>query len=88
MAPFNQRGQCVNCQYNAAGAIKFGAVQSRADMVRELEKLKAEVTKAAEAQVIEAEVATDVEYRHTKAVQQAQKLDLDKPTLVTHLWIR
>jgi hypothetical protein len=34
--------------YNAAGAIKFGAVQSRADMVRELEKLKAEVTKAAE----------------------------------------
>lgn len=41
-------------------------------MVRELEKLKAEVTKAAEAQVIEAEVATDVEYRHTKAVQQAQ----------------
>jgi hypothetical protein len=85
MATFDQRGQRVTYQYNAAGDINFGAVRNRADAVRELEKLKTEVTKAAEAQVIDAEVATDVEYRLTKAVQQAQKPDPDKPTLLTHL---
>ena len=85
MPVFDQRGQQVTYQYNAAGDINFGTVQNRADLVRELEKLKDEVTKAAGAQVIDAEVATDVEYRLTKAVQQAQKPDPDKPTLMTHL---
>ena len=85
MATFDQRGQQVNYQYNAAGDINFGAAQNRADVVRELEKLKAEVTKATEAQVIDAEVATDVEYQLSKAVQQAQKPDPDKPTLMMHL---
>ena len=85
MATFDQRGQQVTYQYNAAGDINFGAVRNRADAVCELEKLKAEVTKAAEAQVIDAEVATDVEYHLAKAVQQAKKPDPDKPTIVRHL---
>ena len=85
MAVFDQRGQQVTYQYNAAGDINFGAVQNRLDVIREMEKLKAEVTKAAEAQVIDAEVATDVEYQLTKAVQQAQKPGSDKMGILDHI---
>ena len=85
MAVFDQRGQQVTYQYNAAGDINFGAVQNRSDVIRELDKLKAEVTKAAEAQVIDAEVATNVEYQLTKAVQQAKKPDSDKKGILDHI---
>lgn len=36
---FDQRGQRVGSQYNAAGDINVGAVQNRMDLVGALEKL-------------------------------------------------
>ena len=42
MAIFDQRGQRVTYQYNAAGDINFGAVQNRMDLVGELGKLQRE----------------------------------------------
>lgn len=85
MSIFDQRGQQVNYQYNAAGDINFGATQNRIDVVREMEKLKAEVVKAAQAQVVEAEVATDAEYQLTKAIQHATKPEPNKKTILDHL---
>jgi hypothetical protein len=47
MAIFDQRGQRVKWQYNAAGNINFGTVQNRNDLVCELQELKLESPKAA-----------------------------------------
>jgi myo-inositol-1-phosphate synthase len=56
MPVFDQRGQKVTYQYNAAGDINFGNVQNRADLISELKKLKDEISKAGEAEVIDAEI--------------------------------
>jgi hypothetical protein len=85
MAMFDQRGQNVTYQYNAAGDINFGAVQNRMDLIGELEKLKTELSRAAAAQVIDAEVVTDAEYQLTGAVQQAKKPEPDKKTILDHI---
>lgn len=85
MSIFDQRGQQVFYQYNAAGNINFGAVQNQLDLVSELEKLKAELARAATAQVVDAEVATDAQYQITKAVQHANKPQPDKKTILDHL---
>ena len=46
MTVFDQRGQQVTYQYNAAGDINFGAVQNKADVVGELKNLQAELAGA------------------------------------------
>jgi hypothetical protein len=85
MAIFDQRGQQVAYQYNAAGDINFGAVQNRMDLIGELGKLQAEMTKAKQAGVFDEGVATDAEYQLTKAVQEAKKPVPDKQALLGHL---
>jgi hypothetical protein len=85
MATFDQRHQQVNYQYNAAGDINLGAVASRADLLRELEHLKAEVSRAAAAQLIEPEQAADVEYHITKAKLQAERQSPDKQGMMKSL---
>lgn len=85
MSVFDQRGQSVQYQYNAAGNINFGEVQNKAQLITELEKLKAELTKASDEQVLDAEIVTDAQYQITKAVQQAQKPEADKDKIVDHL---
>jgi hypothetical protein len=85
MAIFDQRGQQVTYQYNAAGDINFGAVQNRMDLVGELGKLQREMTQARQAGVFDEEVATDAEYQLTKAVQEAKKSEPNKGTLLEHL---
>jgi hypothetical protein len=85
MAVFDQRGQQVNYQYNAAGDINLGFVQNQAQLVEELGKLKAELSKAAEAQVIDADVFTDADYQMTKAIQQAKKPEPNKKNITEYL---
>src|SRR5215475_6202966 len=85
MAIFDQGGQQVTYQYNAADDINFGTVQNRMDLVGELGKLQAELTKATQAGVFDEGVATDAEYQLTKAVQEAKKPAPDKGTLLGHL---
>ena len=82
---FDQRGQKVTYQYNAAGNINFGAVQNKVDVVAELEKLQAELDQAIESGVFDEDAATDAEYQLKKAVQQAKKPEPDKKTLLDHL---
>jgi hypothetical protein len=85
MATFDQRGQRVNYQYNAAGDINIGSVQNQMQLTEQLEKLKSELSKAAEAQVIDAEVYTDADYQITKAIQQTRKPEPDKKSIVEYL---
>lgn len=87
MSGFDQRGQKVNIQYNynADGNINFGGVQNQVDLVTELEKLKSEITKAGDAQIIESDVITDVQYQLQKAVDHAKKPDADKNLVVEYL---
>lgn len=82
---FDQRGQHVTYQYNAAGNINFGAVQNRLDLAGELEKLKAELANATAAGVIDEDAATDANYQLTKAAQQTQKPAPDKHSVLGFL---
>jgi hypothetical protein len=85
MATFDQRGQRVKTQYNAGRDINFGAIQTPADLVTELEKLKQQIAQAAQSGVLPEETATDADYQVTKAIQQAKKPDPEKKTLLDHL---
>ena len=85
MAVFDQRNQKVTYQYNAAGNINIGAAQDRATFANELEKLKAELSKAKQAGALNDDVATDAEYQLTKAIQQSEKPEPDKAGIVQHL---
>jgi hypothetical protein len=85
MAIFDQRGQKVTYQYNAAGDINFGAVHNRRDLVGELGKLYGEMAKAIQAGVFDEAVATEADYQVKKAVQEAKKSNPDKTTITSHL---
>jgi hypothetical protein len=85
MPVFDQRGQKVTYQYNAAGDINFGNVQNRADLISELKKLKDEISKAGEAEVIDAEIVTDAQYQIQKAIDQAKKSEPSRKSILDHL---
>jgi hypothetical protein len=85
MATFDQRGQKVNYQYNAAGDINFGTVQSKLEIVSELQKLQREIQRATEAGAVDADVAIDVESKIKKAILQTQKPESDKKTTLDYL---
>jgi len=85
MATFDQRGQKVTYQYNAGGNINFGAVQSKDHVVAELQKLQAEVRKAAQAGALDDEIAIDVETEIKKAALQTQKPEPDKGQTISFL---
>lgn len=85
MSTFDQRGQQVQYQYNAAGNINFGAVQNKVEVVRELEKLQDELTKAFHADLFDEDTATDAEYQLKKAVQQAKKPETKQDSILEHL---
>jgi len=73
VATFDQRGQQVTYQYNAAGNINIGAVESAAEFERELGKLRDEVDKAGASGALKKDVALDAKYQLDKAAQQTVK---------------
>jgi hypothetical protein len=85
MAIFDQRNQNVNYQYNAAGDINFDSVRNRAQLIGQLEKLKDELAKAGSAGAIDPEVVTDAGYQITKAIQQSQRPEPNKKTMLDHI---
>lgn len=85
MATFDQRGQHVTYQYNAAGNVNIGAARNVEEFVTELGKLRDEIDRAGASGVLETEVALDTKYQLDKAAQQARKAVPDKETLVDHL---
>jgi AbiTii len=85
MSVFDQRGQNVQTQYNAAGDINFSSIQNSTEFVAELIKLKNEFSKVAQEEAIDAEIVTDTEYQLTKAIQQAEKPEPNKEKIIGHL---
>jgi hypothetical protein len=85
MATFDQRGQRVIYQYNAAGDINLSSVQNRVDLVGELEKLQRELTTAVQAGIFDEETAADAPYQVTKAIQEAKKPEPHKGRLLDYL---
>ncbi|MGI0494999.1 hypothetical protein ACN4EG_24705 [Alkalinema pantanalense CENA528] len=88
VATFDQRDQQVYSQNNAArdiyieGNTSIGKVQDTAEFIRELQKLKSQLFKAGEAQVIDAELVTDVDYELASAIQEARKPDPNKEAVL------
>lgn len=85
MAQFDMRGQRVRSQYIAGRDMNFGAVQTPADLIAELEQLKGQFAQAKDAGILSEEKATDAEYQVTKAIQQAKKPSSEKKTILDHL---
>lgn len=86
MTVFDQRGQHVTYQYNAAGDINFGAVQNRMDLLAQLEALQTELDRAVAQGVFEdEEVAVETEAALKKALIQAKKPEPDKKKLIDRL---
>lgn len=85
MSVFDQRGQHVTYQYNAAGNINLHSVSNRAEFAEELSKLETEVGRAKETNAMSEEMAADVEHQLRKARIEAKKPDADKPTVLEYL---
>ncbi len=85
MAQFDQRGQKVHTQYNVGRDLNFGMLQNSVDLVAELEKLKEEVIKARQNDILDTKQSTDVAYHITKAAQGAEEPQPHKKTIVDHL---
>lgn len=85
MAQFDQRGQKVHTQYNVGRDLNFGMVQNAADLVAELEQLRAEVIKARQNGILSTKKSTDVEYQIIKAAQEAEEPKPHKKTIVDPL---
>ncbi len=85
MSVFDQRNQQVNTQYNAAGDINFSSVQNSVDFVNELKKLKVELARMAEEEIVDGEIVTDADYQLTKAIQLAEKDQPNKTSILEHL---
>ena len=82
---FDQRGQKVAYQYNAARDINFGAVQNQASFGEELQKLRSEVGKAKDAGALTEEDAADADHQINKAAIEAKKDDGKSSTIAGYL---
>jgi hypothetical protein len=85
MATFDQRGQKVNFQYNAAGDINFIGVEKRSEALAQLKKLRDEVQKADQAGALDSKVAVEVEAKLQKAALEGEKPEAKKKSMLTYL---
>jgi hypothetical protein len=85
MTVFDQRGQHVNYQYNAAGNINFDTVHNKEDLVRELDKFRLEIEKAKESKVINQDIAVEAEYHVLQATKEATKEHPDKQSFLDYI---
>lgn len=85
MAIFDQRGQQVTYQYNAAGNIDIGAVQNKLALISALRKLQIELDMAVEHNALDKKSAIAAEYELKNAVLEAEEIAPEKTTLIEHL---
>ena len=85
MATFDQREQTMIYQYNAGGAINFGLVQNKYQLVTQLRRLVEEINMARVAGVVNEDIAIDVDAKLKKAVVQIEKPNPDKKTIIDHI---
>jgi AbiTii len=85
MSTFDQRGQQVQNQYNAARDVNIGSIQNQTVFLQELQKIKDEVSRAGEAKILIEDVVVDVEYEITKASQETKKTEPKKAKILEHM---
>ena len=85
MSVFDQRGQQVHYQYNAAGNISIGSAKDKDSLAGELEKLRHEVEQARHCGVVDADVAVEADYHLLQAMKEARKDQPSKKTFLDHV---
>src|SRR5260370_41504592 len=85
MTVFNQQGQSVNNQYNAAGDMHFNSIHNVNELIPHLQQLSAEIDQAITTGKIDKETGNAAKAELAKAVADAHKPDAKKTTLVTYL---
>lgn len=84
--PFNQQGQKVSGnQYNAEGDIVIGGEAKIEDMVKLLETLKQQIVQARQQGIIGKDISADAEHMVNQAVQQTQKPQPNRGSIVSYL---
>ena len=82
---FDQRGQTVKYQYNAAGNINFGAIHNISELISQLDLLKQEVAKACNAQLINELTESKTKTQLLEAIEEAKNASPDKTSLLSYL---
>ena len=85
MTMFDQRGQQVQYQYNAAGDINIDQATNKDSLADELEKLKQEVELARASNAIDGDIATETEYHLLQAMKEARKERPEKASFLKHV---
>lgn len=85
MVVFDQRGQTVTYQYNAAGNINIGNVRNIAMLADQLNALVHEVDLATAQEVLPPEAGLDAQHALKKASLEAAKSHPDKSSILSYL---
>lgn len=85
MSVFDQRGQQVQYQYNAAGNINFADIHDKNELADEMEKLKRELEYAKQSNTIDEDVAVEAEYHLLQATKEARKESPAKVSFLEHV---
>ena len=79
---FDQRGQQVQYQFNAAGDINIEALQSLSQLSNEIAKLRAEIDQAKRLGTVPEDTAVEAQYHLLEASREAVSKKPDKATLL------
>jgi len=85
MSTFDQRNQRVNYQYNAAGNINIETVNSRQDILREVDSIREEIISARQAGVLDKDDAAKADLYLSDAAAEGRKENPNKATFKDYL---
>lgn len=82
---FDQRGQNVNYQFNAAGDINISEIRDKQSLVNEIAKLRLEIEKVKAANLVSPDTALEAEYHLLQAGKQAEQEKPNKGSILDHI---
>lgn len=85
MTVFDQRGQSVQYQFNAAGDINLSSVKTINDFSQQLKKIMDEIQLAKDAKVVSEEIAVEAKYHILQANKEAEKKNPSKEAILAHI---
>ena len=85
MTIFNQQGQQVNNQYNAAGDIHFGPISNTNELIVQLQQLSSALSQAIVDGRIDTSAGTSANEALKNAVSHLGNPDVHKATLIGYL---
>lgn len=82
---FDQRGQQVTYQYNAAGNIRIADANSSEDLAEELAKLRAEIERAKLAGVVTEDTAIETQFHLLEASRELEGAKPDQKSILSNI---